>query len=773
MNKTINNFTGGEWSALLKGRADLDKYDSACLVAENCRVLPYGGIRNRAGSLLVARTKDGLPARLLQFNYSTTTSFVLELTNQAARFYSNGVQVTSGGSPYEISTPWAQADLWRLQYLQINDVAYFVHPSYPPHKLSRLADTNWTLEAVNWTYPPLLEENTSSTTLAVAAVTGTTTLTASADVFTAGHVGAFFELRHLRDADTVELDLSGTSGTTTSGSIRVQGNWTLFTTERWYGTLDIQRSEDEGATWRTVRRCKSSADYNASISGKQDEEALFRLVYSATGDPYGSSVWEGTAPTSYVHAKAKLGCEEAYSRGLVKVTGFTNARNVSVTVVQRVGATSATDIWSEGAFSTVRGYPRAVALFEQRLLFAGTASKPTRFWGSVTSDFENFDYGENDDAAIAYDMVASEQNAVNWMESSQRVLIGTAGAEFAASSGNSEEPLTPSNGAVRRQTVIGSENVQALAVNNVVFFVERYGVRIREMSFDIQQDSYVSPDVTLMAPHIGGQGVKEMDFARLPDPLLIAPLTTGVLGVMTYNREQNVMAWGRWTTAGQYASAAVVYGAATDEIWVSVNRPDPGTGAANYFVERFAAEQDAKTGVYLDFAVTGTATGSTIILPWWYVGRTVRVVIAGNLVGDFTAVSNVANTSSKVTLPGGSPTGTYVIGLAYTSEVETMPLETVLQDGSSKGRIRRVSEVVLSFVDTIGATVGTRRDQLEHVAFFNTGSDTLDNAPALFTGEKVVSALQGNNRGATLIVRQTWPYPFKLLSMSMKMEVTG
>jgi hypothetical protein len=48
----LNNFTSGEWSRLLGGRVDYERYNSACRKLENFIVMPYGGARFRPGFVL-------------------------------------------------------------------------------------------------------------------------------------------------------------------------------------------------------------------------------------------------------------------------------------------------------------------------------------------------------------------------------------------------------------------------------------------------------------------------------------------------------------------------------------------------------------------------------------------------------------------------------------------------------------------------------------------------------------------------------------------------
>ena len=56
----------------------------------------------------------------------------------------------SGGSPYEVTTPYLEADLFDLHYVKSADVLTIVHPNYPPQELRRLGSTSWTLTAISF-----------------------------------------------------------------------------------------------------------------------------------------------------------------------------------------------------------------------------------------------------------------------------------------------------------------------------------------------------------------------------------------------------------------------------------------------------------------------------------------------------------------------------------------------------------------------------------------------------------------------------------------------
>ena len=78
---------------------------------------------------------------------------------------------TSGGTVaeiYEIATPYVEADLPLLKYVQSADVITIVHPNYAPQNLSRTGDTSWTIAPITFDsqidYPTGIGVSTVGTT---------------------------------------------------------------------------------------------------------------------------------------------------------------------------------------------------------------------------------------------------------------------------------------------------------------------------------------------------------------------------------------------------------------------------------------------------------------------------------------------------------------------------------------------------------------------------------------------------------------------------------
>lgn len=140
------SFTAGELSPALWARTDLAKYASGLKAAKNLFIHPHGGASNRAGLKFCGEVKASANAtRLIPFQFNTEQTYVLEFGNLYMRVWKDGEIVLSGGSPYEIVTPYTSAQVFELVVTQEADVMYITHVSHAPRKLSRLADDNWTL----------------------------------------------------------------------------------------------------------------------------------------------------------------------------------------------------------------------------------------------------------------------------------------------------------------------------------------------------------------------------------------------------------------------------------------------------------------------------------------------------------------------------------------------------------------------------------------------------------------------------------------------------
>ena len=193
-------FSGGEISPEMFGRIDDTKYQQGAATMRNFIAKPQGPAENRPGFAFVKEVKDSTKAvRLMSFTFSTVQTMVIEMGDQYFRFhtqgatlnYSNGTAWNSATNyvtgdialyngvnyyaktehqnqappstgywyalpadmTYEIPSPYLEAELFDIHYVQSADVMTIVHPSHAPKELRRLGATQWELKTINFGSP--------------------------------------------------------------------------------------------------------------------------------------------------------------------------------------------------------------------------------------------------------------------------------------------------------------------------------------------------------------------------------------------------------------------------------------------------------------------------------------------------------------------------------------------------------------------------------------------------------------------------------------------
>ena len=193
-------FSGGEISPEMFGRIDDSKYQQGAATMRNFIAKPQGPAENRPGFAFVKEVKDSTKkVRLMSFTFSTVQTMVIEMGNQYFRFHTQGATLNysdgaawnnsttyfvgaiakynnvnyyaktnhSGSQPpnatnwyalpadmtYEIPSPYLEAELFDIHYVQSADVMTIVHPSHAPRELRRLGATQWELKEINFGSP--------------------------------------------------------------------------------------------------------------------------------------------------------------------------------------------------------------------------------------------------------------------------------------------------------------------------------------------------------------------------------------------------------------------------------------------------------------------------------------------------------------------------------------------------------------------------------------------------------------------------------------------
>ena len=659
----LTNFTGGELSPRLDGRNDLQKYSTGCKTLENMIIFPHGSAARRSGTQFVAEVKDSTKeTRLIPFEFSTTQTYILEFGNQYIRFFKDNGQILSSGSPYEISSPYLEAELFDIKFAQSADVMYICHPNHPAKKLSRTGHTSWSLTSVDFTDGPYMDENISSTTISTSAHT------------------------------------VGTGRTLTASSTTGINDNTGFQ------TTDVGR--------------------------------LIRFR-----DGYG------------------------------KITARTSTTVVTIEILEDMGSSSSSANWSLGAFSETTGHPSCVTFFEQRLVFAATLSQPQTIFFSKSGDYENMDENRGgtiaDDDAIIYTIASNQVNAIRFMTATRTLIIGTAGGEFAVSGGSVDSAITPTNILIKKQSNNGAANVDALAVGNATLFLQRARRKLRELAYNFDVDGYVAPDLTILAEHISEGGFKQLSYQQEPNQIIWCVRNDGQLVGLTYQREQQVVAWHRHIFGGAFGSGnAVCESVATIptddseyQTYVIIKRTINGaTKRYVEFIHQYDFDETDDTSFnFLDSQLDYSGSAVTTIGGLSHLeGQTVSVLANGATHPDATV------SSGQITL---SRSSTKVkVGLPYTSLLQTMRIDAGAQNGTSQSKTKRIYEIIARLYESIGIEVGPDLNNMERIPF-RSSANAMNSGISVFTGDKEIEFRGNYETDGFIFVRQTQPLPLTILSL--------
>jgi len=545
----------------------------------------------------------------------------------------------------------------------------------------------------------------------------------------------------------------------------VIGEWSFKTTGTWTGTWWIQRSLDDGATWSTIKSLTSANDSNYLV--EEDEggvSALIRVLMKASATTYQDDVTLTTLTTP--------------SYGVATVTTVTDAQNVVATVTTDMPSLDPCVSWQESAFSSYQGYPRSIALFDNRLLLAGTAKKPQAFFYSEINTYDNFLAATTlADAPFFVETLSDDQSAVQWITAQRELFVGTASVEGVLTTRKQDEAQSPENlPIVRWNESMGSAHRAALPMRDSLLILQRGRTVLNMLSYSIDKDGYTGEEVSLLCPQIFSSGVLQM--AHLREPYTGAYVVTedGTICHMIYEPKLQVTGWCKYTTqGGNFESVAVLpsslddatlWGSTTDEddLWCVVERTIDGTTRRH--IERFTTgntakqeDNDSDNLYYLDAAVKATGTGLTSVSGLDHLEGETVCVLADGIKGSYVVASG------SITLSVAADT--VVVGLPITSTFEPFDLETE----QSVGKRKQLYQSKLMVWRSLGGSIAHDGEDYQDL-IYHTAGETMDESVPLKDGYMEVFHESAHSRQKYWRIQHDEPHPFTLQAVVQTFTVS-
>ena len=401
----------------------------------------------------------------------------------------------------------------------------------------------------------------------------------------------------------------------------------------------------------------------------------------------------------------------------------------------------------EDTWSSSKGWPRTVTFHQGRLYFGGSKSRPNTLFASRVARFFDFNPGETlDDDAIEATLATDSVNAITGMFAGRDLQIFTKGGEFFISQA-SLDPITPNNLVVSTATRRGSkEGIKPVGAESGTLFIQRAGKSLREFLFSDVELSYISNNISLLSSHLlrspSDMALRKATSTDDGDLLLLVNSTDGSLATYSILRGQNVIAPSLSTTDGDFVNVAVD----VDTIYFVIKRTINST--TKYYVEAFNDDNTTDSNVLLS---GGSLPGTTTVTGLSHLeGETVKVIV------DDLMQTNKTVSSGQITLDS-VPTSYVEIGLDFTPEIKTLPVELKLPSGNVLAQKKRILEATANMYLTQNLTLN--------------GSDFLFTAGDFYTGLKRRKPILGYDRRGQLTFSQSQPLFFTLLGIEYKVSV--
>ena len=824
---SIPSFTAGEMSDSMQGRTDFAKYFSAASRIENFVVLPHGPITRRPGTYFVSEVKTSAnKTRLIPFTFSTEQTYILEFGNQYIRFYKDNGQITSGGSAFEISSPYTTTQLSDLKFAQSADIMYLTHESHPVKKLSRTGHTSWTLTNCSFTDGPYLDSNTTSTTVTPSGTSGNITITASSSIFVSTDVDRLINFSNGNAKIT-----AFSSGTSVSATVNKNfdntnavENWKLgaFSTTTGFPrcvSFFEQRLVFAGtSTQPQTMFFSKSGDYENMTGGTNDNDAMVytiasnqvnaiqamkatrTLIVMTTGGEY--AVSSGASQDAITPTNINIRKQSNYGSAGVDALSIGNATiflqrakrkirelayNFDTDGYTAPDLTILADHISVGGFTdmayqqepysivwAVRSDGQLAGLTYNRLenvvawhrhIFGGksdTGKTVKQQKISFTANSTNVSTSNNTITLTGHGLSTGDQ--VYYFAGSN-IIGGLSNSKvyFVIAVDANTIKLATSTSNASGGTAISLTSAPGSDTTQFIY----QGVNINNNILFISNHGFKTGDHIFYensGTAISGLAKNTKYFVEKIDDNQIQLFSDELrASIIDLTSAHSSEQTDKILTHAKVESVATIDGDSDeDQVYVIINRYI--NGATKRYVEYFTPFEFNKDLTAFHYLDSGlTYTG----------GETSTLSGLSHLEGEIVNIIGEGSVQNAKTVSSGSINLDVAIeeaqvGLLYSSDLQTMRLDEGFTE-TTQTKTVRVFDLSVRFQDTVGASVGPTPDNLTVIDFRDSGA-SMDLPVPLFTGDKQIEFDTGHGVEGLIYVKQPQALPMTILGIYPRLE---
>lgn len=677
----------------------------------------------------------------------------------------------SGGTAarvYEITTPYAEADLWQLKMAQTADLGYIVHPFYEPMKLTRTGHAAWTLTTYPRTADPFIGalKNITGATKAnpcvvtvvghgyttgqrirIASVVGMTELNGNSYYITKLTADTF----SLSTLAGVVVDSSAYGAWSAGGTValeRFPGAVGFYS-----GRLNMGGCDDAPDTFWGSKGPNTSTgvpQFDDFTTGTAAGDAYSFTITSQNGTSDRIRWFSGTSKHMLIGTFG----------GVYKANGGSDGAPITPTAIAIAPMSSygvadqnpifvgSQTVYIENGGRTLRSFEfdllgDSYAAFDKNLL-----AEEITYGGVIQTAFTqgrpDLIWGVRADGVLLSCTFLSKEEVAGWA----RHYIGGNGKVLSAAAdyrSNNFDRLVicverTINGLTRRSLEYYDEDPQVLDITDYYTGVD-----------EETDDTLVFRNLTFE---------KQKEFVRLDSALILDTTQAATLTLSAVSGDSVT------ATAG---SSVFVAGDVGRYIFIKYLT---GFEAGVAKITAYTSGTVVTVQVLQAFASTSVATGG-----WYLMTSTVRGL--GHLEGASVGVITDGGVHANKTVSGGAITLDYparyvIVGFKYLGIGRSLDLEFGAQIGIAQGRPRNVQRLIFKFRNTMGGKFGTSERSLYKVSSlaYRKAGDFLDRPPLLFSGVK--EPINYDNWGVTkhFYFVQDEAQPMTVLAVVPLMDVT-
>lgn len=492
-----DNFSKGELSPYMYARAQVNQYYDGLKQAQNVLTYPTGAAGKRFGTLYQATLSSSITAAnqlfFETFQYLDECIYQVVFRVGFIDIYLEGILVAAN-----IATGFDARTVFNLSSTVIGAAFRVAGQGFKPYDLTRSATGSIIITGTSgnaFTFAPasltpgLVLPITFATTGALPTTNpqikvGVTYFIFNLTNATAAVYSTAFDAKF--DLNRYEITNAGTG----TNIIVVLDNWTFaHTTFKNLPVYDFNGPVTSYDALTFTPSATTGAAVTITVSG---------AGYAPLSSNYVGGAFVGAGGTSRITAVAS-----ATSFTVAVQTPFDSTNPIQGSLV----------FLAEPAWSDARGWPQICSSYQNRALFANTASLPNGFYASVVNSYSDFgDLTSDDDDAISWYPSSDDVNVIRFIVPFRSITVHTNSGVY--SSPLSEiAAITPSTFTLQLQDTTPADVLQPQSIDNQIIVLS--GNDVHTMLWDGINNAYTSNIVSIVSEQVIRDPVDECAFADL------------------------------------------------------------------------------------------------------------------------------------------------------------------------------------------------------------------------------------------------------------------